>query len=744
MKRLLFIGAFFVAGSVFAAAPTITQTAPVVKQGATFQFSEGASAGGTWACSATNSTGGVTACSGSVASGTGIYTAPSSVTAQHVYGGMQIAPNNSVYNVRVDSLPVQSSSTFYMNAIGVYGGNPHWNTDFPINYVNSSVTRTMNFLYTAPNNGTYEIPAFPNAKAENGWFNALIHSDGADHHVIMVDTTTGNLSEFYQYLPGCTVTAASVASNIATLTCSENPQSTEFLSGTTITVGSFTGADTYFNLASTSVITVTATSISYALNHANASASTLGSVSKSQADATGLLNSASGIIYSSMNYTLPTNNATDAAGMELQPLILNLQEVERAVATGGEINHAMRGTLALAVEASSNVWPATTYATDGGTVPFGTWFRLKATVDESTYSVIAQKLVHQLKHYGIVDIDGGNNGLPMNAEVTRWPKAYYDALAEITAANLLPRMEVIASTTMMVSATSSLTKYNREIVTFTRSTDSATASVDVALMGPAVNFEKDAINIMAGTPATLVNVLNNYGGYTCSMSPSTGTLTSGCLYTPPTNLLVATQTIVTATSLINSSATAQTTVTIFPSTGIYSIPSKTSNYVDTTGNTWLARSGISSPDSQGCCACDNSASFSGTDASLYNCQIINAFQGGDQHMDFYVQNGTYKVTYNYGTIDAAAVRKFKLSAGNSEIAYNLDPSATVGQYGNYQTTSAVVTNNFLQFGIYGMNAQGAGVSSLSVVLVSSGAVAAQSNTAITGNGKCIGNGTIKL
>src|ERR1700674_4914900 len=104
MKKILFLLLWPV--SVQAVAPVISPSTPIVNQGATIQFSETQSEAGTWSCSGTNSTGGVTSCTGSINSGTGLYTAPSSVTAQHVYGGMQLGPNNDVYNTRIDSMPV--------------------------------------------------------------------------------------------------------------------------------------------------------------------------------------------------------------------------------------------------------------------------------------------------------------------------------------------------------------------------------------------------------------------------------------------------------------------------------------------------------------------------------------------------------------------------------------------------------------------------------------------------------------
>jgi len=72
-------------------------------------------------------------------------------------------------------------------------------------------------------------------------------------------------------------TAASVTSNVATLTAGSNPQLLGFAAGQSISVTGFSGSDTYFNGTYT-ISTVTSTQITYALTHANGSATTNGVV----------------------------------------------------------------------------------------------------------------------------------------------------------------------------------------------------------------------------------------------------------------------------------------------------------------------------------------------------------------------------------------------------------------------------------------------------------------------------------
>jgi hypothetical protein len=74
-----------------------------------------------------------------------------------------------------------------------------------------------------------------------------------------------------------TTTAASVTSNVATLTFASNPITQGFVTGQALTVFGFTGGDTYFNGAFI-ISSTSATTISYNLVNANGSAGSNGTV----------------------------------------------------------------------------------------------------------------------------------------------------------------------------------------------------------------------------------------------------------------------------------------------------------------------------------------------------------------------------------------------------------------------------------------------------------------------------------
>jgi hypothetical protein len=83
-------------------------------------------------------------------------------------------------------------------------------------------------------------------------------------------------------------TAAQVISNTAVLTLASNPITAGFAAGMTMEVSGFTGSDTYFNggtftngtgiTGGYTILSVTSTTITYSLTHANATASSNGTV----------------------------------------------------------------------------------------------------------------------------------------------------------------------------------------------------------------------------------------------------------------------------------------------------------------------------------------------------------------------------------------------------------------------------------------------------------------------------------
>ncbi len=599
---------------------------PAVNQGTTFQFS--ANAAGTWSCSGTDSTGATTTCKGSIDPLTGLYTAPSKVTAQQSYGGYQVLPNNHVFNTRIDSLPLRPDSSKLIAGAGAtnlsYGGA------FPINYVNSSTpTESEAFYYTPANNGTFQIPAYPGAKIEGGWFTRT--NGNIDHHLLTIDTTTGMFQEMYQYYPAGT--------NSSCQTCT----------------------------------------------------------------------SQSGVRYSNSTYVLPANGATDAAGMYLMPLVLRAQEVEQAIAIGGTINHALRMTLQNGYLHNAVLWPATTSTSAGGGLNYyGERVRLKSSFNISGFSPIAQILLTQLKQYGLIIADGGPGWDIVSPDATKIPLPIFNAMTEVGGAGISPsNFEVVDESGLMLSSTSGETTANREIVTFTRSSDSAKASVDVVLTGVTVGLPNDILYIQAGVAAQQLSAFVHGGAnntVTWSMSPSVGTLTSGGLYTAPATSTNIQTTTVTATSTDNTSVAAEMSIAIYPNGSIRILPAQSnkydffsiSNYTDSHGNVWY--NGIAGDGGYGY---ENGGSWPlTTDIKLYQIPIYGS-AAADLRFDILVPNGTYKITGKFAETQGSApgYKIFSIEANGTISVPNLDVYVAAGGHNMPldEVSTTTVTNGVLSY-----------------------------------------------
>ena len=91
-------------------------------------------------------------------------------------------------------------------------------------------------------------------------------------------------------------------------------------------------------------------------------------------------NSQSGIKYKFDSYELPSKGATTAAGMQILPLILRFDELDRAAATDGSIEHALAISIHNGgISRSSKLWPAQSTANGWGQIPWGARLRLKAS-----------------------------------------------------------------------------------------------------------------------------------------------------------------------------------------------------------------------------------------------------------------------------------------------------------------------------------------------------------------------------
>lgn len=432
--------------------------------------------------------------------------------------------------------------------------------------------------------------------------------------------------------------------------------------------------------------------------------------------------SVGGVMYSNSTYALPTSGSADAAGLYIIPLTLRLQELEQAVATGGTINHALRFTLQngyIHPYSGGWIWPATSASTaGGGAVPFGARFRLKASFDISKFSPIAQTILLQLKHYGIILADGGY-GWQITTEYTRWPTIYRAAFNEIQNAAISPsNFEAVDESGLEVSPNSGQTTGSESVVAAAVSNASQTARQQVVLTGVTLTLPKDQLYIQANTSAQqFAAFVNGSPNKTAvwSMNPGVGTLTSGGFYTPPANVSAATSTTVTATSLADSTVAATMNVTILPTGSIFLVLGQGAPYADTKGNVWQPEVG-----DDGCFPYDNGGSWPNSpDITLYK---VSCFSDDDNRFDISVPNGTYRIRGLFAETENIGVgnRLMNIEAQGTVVDSNVDIQAAAG--GNNLpvdfTVPATVTNGTLSYVIRHVKGDFAIISALEIDPVS--------------------------
>lgn len=310
-------------------------------------------------------------------------------------------------------------------------------------------------------------------------------------------------------------------------------------------------------------------------------------------------NSQSGAKYGGSQYNLPstsTAEATDAAGMFLEPLTLHIQEIEQAITNASTIKHAIRATMPNTWITANNIWPATANAFFvSGTIPYGTRFRLKSSFDiagfctSETWCAAAKVLLTQLKEYGIILADGGI-AWQIQVGLEYIPTHISMAFTQITASITPSVIESVDQSGLMIGRESGDVNTDAETVVATP-TPGTPASKRVVLQGVTIGVENSQYNFQAGASATqLVGWVNNATdtSITWTMSPTLGTLTSGGSYTPPATSSTVQTTLVKATSAEDSTVFIFARLIVLPD-GIIRIASGSLvDYVDANSHTWLA------------------------------------------------------------------------------------------------------------------------------------------------------------
>jgi hypothetical protein len=126
------------------------------------------------------------------------YTAPNLVLPQGVSAGCQTTPSDSVFNTRIDNLPVEANSAAWIAAMNATALSIM--PDFGVNVVDAN-TSTQNevFLYTPLNNGLFPRSLnTPAGKRQQGTYQTDLSTGSTDRHAMFVDPRSCTFYEAYK------------------------------------------------------------------------------------------------------------------------------------------------------------------------------------------------------------------------------------------------------------------------------------------------------------------------------------------------------------------------------------------------------------------------------------------------------------------------------------------------------------------------------------------------------------------
>lgn len=305
----------------------------------------------------------------SISGSTVTYTAPVTAHPQNESRGVQELPNNSVFNVPVGSLPINSHNTTWLSRIKSFDTSPYikfypsFVSLFDNVVTNSTPQQTMHFFYSDNSNGwqdtAFPQPQKPNWIMQNGTSSYAF--SGFDRHQFTMNPTTGQNTEVYNLYQDFK-TSTFTAGNPTTLTWTTNSKWAPALPYTfTIAgcTGAWTGANGTWNLTTTSFTPGASGTGTFPFN-----SSTLGSPTGCKAYSLGdgyecaTCNSQSGQQFN------PGSNAllggTNAGGTPLGALSVKVEESYRAWKEGRtDLGHAIFTTITNQVFSAYSVWPAT-------------------------------------------------------------------------------------------------------------------------------------------------------------------------------------------------------------------------------------------------------------------------------------------------------------------------------------------------------------------------------------------------
>lgn len=665
---LFFCGALAALGQVTISGPT------TCKQGTTCQYT---ASGGTGPYTYSLVSGSV----GSIDSSTGIYTAPSSIAPAQTFGGVQIHPNNSIFNTAITSVPVNSSNATWWAHVNSLHISYEASFLKNVGAVSGDTTQTLAFGYTPAADGTFHLASLGANfldRLENG---STAYNVSNDRHFIKVFKDGTPVEEIYKpyplgfYTPGGVTNACPFASPAHQ--CSG--QAGVKYDPSSLEIGS-TGTD-----AGQLELLPLAIRISEIK---------------------------SGVINHAARVTL------DAASENQQ---LNIWPAQSNNGVGGSCG-----------------------GTPTNCPPYGARFRLKSSYTYPGFDSICTTtacqtyftaLLTQLKTYGGIVADIGTASAMtlmvddyIDIDVSNALFEFYSTQLAFNGTNFEWLDESSLQTNQTQSGTSgtwSEAKWDNSAgqavsdYAVVHAVDSMSAAADfsISLQSVAVGVPHPMEMIQAGSGTVQLNGWATGASdtsVTWAIGACTGaSITSGGLLTVPSSVTAGTrqECVATATSAADGTKTATVNL-IFVPTGVIRINTgDVSDYTDSNGDVWFADSLSAHPP-----LFDNAkAQFvnsSWTGAGAFPTVFVNAILAGgysDVNYHLNLANGTYTVDLEFGnSATATNQQQATVDAQGAAAVAAFDPFTEGGgvRYAAFEKSfTAVVTNNSLDF-----NVRNAGVS----------------------------------
>lgn len=173
---------------------TITPSSPGVMQGQSLVFTSSAPV--TWSLSPGSA--GMLASAGPTSV---TYLAPQLIHPQGVAAGCQTTPSDSVFNTRIDNLPIEAHSAQWTTAMSPVGLSIQ--PDFGINLVDASTPiQSERFVYTPQNNGVFPRSPLATQKAQGGSYQSDLSAGSSDRHILYADPRSCTFWEAYKQFSG--------------------------------------------------------------------------------------------------------------------------------------------------------------------------------------------------------------------------------------------------------------------------------------------------------------------------------------------------------------------------------------------------------------------------------------------------------------------------------------------------------------------------------------------------------------